>query len=148
MPNTDFQNLQEQRAELVKALGTIQGQINKGGRGDFDIHHPERSPDWQRYQHQEYPRMVYHPVKLDPKIETLRLGLRRRNEANPALAPLDLPASKPLYRIVQNAEELKAAEEQGFCKTPPAVKLDPEAEVFDPLAESVGPTKSFSKSKR
>jgi hypothetical protein len=85
---------------------------------DFDIHHPERSPDWPRYQHEDWPRMVYHPIKLDPKIEADRRGVMLRNQRNPNLPALDVPPAQPLVRIVRNKEELEAAEKEGFVLKP------------------------------
>jgi hypothetical protein len=95
----------------IKNLGTMQV---------VDYHHPERSPGWPIYRHQAYPQMLYHPTAKDPAIEEKRLGLRRRNEANPHLAPMDIPPSEPLIRKVANAEEKKAAMALGFEELTPA----------------------------
>jgi hypothetical protein len=77
--------------------------------------------------------MMYHPIKLDPKTEKIRKGIRERNEKNPTYAPLDLPVAKPLMISVKNADELVKAEKQGYVKIPPVVKADEDTKPFDPL---------------
>ena len=129
MSSSSFMDLQERKRLLLEELNNTQQQIGKvqGIEGAIDIHHPERSPGWPLYRHQPFPKMVYHPIKLDPKIEVQRQGVRNRNLANPNLAPLDLPASQPLTRIVKHDEELKQAESEGFVKVPPMLQAEEEA---------------------
>lgn len=106
----------------------------------MDIHHPERSEGWPRYEHEEFPMMVYHPVQLDPRIEGDRANIKLRNQRNPGLPALDLPHQQPLTRKVENAEALAAAEKEGFVRKPPFIVGAEEienAEAFDPLAASV-----------
>lgn len=139
MEELTHQELLKRRALLVAELTATSEKIQKGGQGVIDIHHPETSPDWPRYKYQEYPKMVYHPIKLDQSVEARRTGIRRRNEINPNLVPLDLPVSQALTQVVRSIEEEEAARELGFVATPPA--LQPEPEVMremmrDPLAEA------------
>ncbi len=131
-----YEELQTRKKLLLEELAGTQNAMNKTNNleGSIDIHHPERSPGWPIYRHQDYPRMMYHPIQLDPQVEAARLGVRRRNDANPNLAPLDLPAPKPLTRKVMNAKEQEEAEEQGFVRKPPVMKMDEAPDVFDPLA--------------
>lgn len=133
-----FMDLQERKRLLLDELNSTQQQIGKvqGIEGAIDIHHPERSAGWPIYRHQSFPKMVYHPIKLDPQIETQRQGVRQRNLANPHLAPQELPASRPLTRIVKHAEELEQAEAEGFVKTPPMLQSDEETAQLnsDPLS--------------
>lgn len=107
--------LREELAELesdkLKNLGSMQV---------IDYHHPERSPGWPIYRHQAFPQLLYHVSDKDPRIEEQRLGLRRRNEANPHLAPMDIPASEPLTIKVASAEEKVEALANGFSETPPS----------------------------
>jgi hypothetical protein len=118
------------------ATELLQRNVNEGA---MDIHHPERSQGWKPYRHLEYPKMMYHPVHRDPRIEEQRLSVRRRNEANPNLAPLDLPAPEPLKMKVQTKEEEASAREAGFVKSPPVIKTDETGAVkLDPLAASLG----------
>lgn len=138
-----FTELQKQKAALLQMLNETQQNIAKtqGMEGAIDIHHPELSPNWPRYKHQDYPRMLYHPTKLNPNVEAARKGIRIRNEKNPTLAPLDLPASQPLSIIVKDAGEEKAYREQGYVKTPPFLANEEETvqavSQVDPLANPV-----------
>jgi hypothetical protein len=120
----DYQRLQETKKGLLELLQENQKSLDKfsDAGGSFDIHHPERSPNWKRYVHQEYPKALYHPVQLDPVIENQREGIRRRNAANPNVAPLQMPPSEPLMRKVSTPEEHAQAEMEGFVSYP---------EVFD-----------------
>jgi hypothetical protein len=113
---------------------------------NFDIHHPESSPDWPRYQHQEWPLMVYHPIKLDPKVEAERKGVMLRNQRNPMLPALDVPPAQPLVKIVRNKQELEEARKDGWLLKPVGGQMalhdgEPQPEppapqrVVDPLAE-------------
>ncbi len=97
-------------AEKIKSIGTMQV---------VDYHHPERSPGWPIYRHQPFPQLLYHPTEKDPAVEQRRLGLRRRNEANPHLAPMDIPPSEPLTLKVNNQAEKDAAIERGYGETVP-----------------------------
>lgn len=92
---------------------------NLGSMQIVDYHHPERSPGWKPYRYQPFPRLVYHSTDKDERIEAQRLGLRRRNEANPNLAPMDIPPSEPMTVKVENEDELKRALAMGFMETPP-----------------------------
>ena len=80
--------------------------------------------------------MLYHPTKLNQEVETRRRGIRRRNEANPQLAPMELPESKALTIIVANKEGEEQARAQGFVRTPPMIKADEDVQVFDPLSNA------------
>lgn len=93
---------------------------NLGSMQVVDYHHPERSPGWPIYRHQPFPQLLYHASDKDPRIEEQRLGLRRRNEANPNLAPMDIPPSEPLTVKVANEEEKKRALAMGFVETAPS----------------------------
>ena len=124
-----YEELQVRKKLLLDQLQETQNAVNKTTaiEGAIDIHHPERSAGWPRYKHQSYPKMMYHPVKLDAAIEAVRLGTRRRNDANPSLAPLDIPAPKPLRKIVHSEAEEKRAEQEGFVRTPPELKMEEES---------------------
>ena len=142
-PST-YNDLQKTKAALLQMLNETQQNIAKtqGMEGAIDIHHPELSPNWPRYKHQEFPKMLYHPFKLDPQTETARNGVRLRNEKNPTLAPLDLPASKPMTVIIKNTataqEELEKYLAAGWLKAPPVlVSEEAEVEHFDPLTMPV-----------
>jgi hypothetical protein len=96
-------------ADKIKNLGSMQV---------VDYHHPERSPGWPVYNRNDprndWPQLLYHPTEKDPRVEQQRLGLRRRNEANPNLAPMDIPPSEPLTIKVANPAEKKAAIALGY----------------------------------
>ncbi len=94
-----------------------------GGMQVIDIHHPERSPGWPVYRYQAWPQLLYHSTIKDPLIEQQRLGVLRRNQANPHLAPMDIPESQPVMRKVQNQQERDQALAEGFVETPPAKQL-------------------------
>ena len=121
-----YADLQQQKKAALDIYAQIQEKLNKTNvvEGAVDIHHPERSPGWPVYRFQEFPKMLYHPVKLDPAREGQRMGVRRRNESNPTYAPLDVPHPLPLVLIVNTAAEEKAAEAKGFVKTPPVLRPD------------------------
>lgn len=137
-PTGSHQSLQETKRALLELLNDTQKQIaeRQGMEGAMDIHHPERSPGWIPYRHQAYPKMLYHPAKLEPKREAQRLAVRRRNDSNPTYAPLDPPESLPLTMIVQNKEEEEQARTNGFVAQPPAVQNEEEfeQESNDPLS--------------
>ena len=101
--------------EKLKQLGNVQL---------VDYHHPERSPGWPIYNLNDpknrYPQLLYHPTLKDQRIEDQRLGVRRRNEANPTLAPMDIPPSQCLMIKVANHAEKQAALAEGYVeKAPP-----------------------------
>lgn len=96
-------------AEKIKNLGSMKV---------IDYHHPERSPGWPPYRHQAFPTMLYHPTAKDEAIEATRLGVRRRNDANPNFAPMDVPCSQARTIKVGNKEEKAAALASGFVETP------------------------------
>lgn len=138
--STTFVDLQAQKNAALKVLNDIQKQLSKtqGIEGAIDIHHPELSPNWPRYTHQEFPKMLYHPVKLDPQTETARQGVRERNQLNPNLPALALPPSKPMILIVNDQAALDKALEAGWVKAPPVlVAQEAEVEMVDPLAQDV-----------
>jgi len=150
----NYDELQLRKKLLLESLQeTANELLNRNEvQGVMDIHHPERSPGWKPYRFQEFPKMMYHPVKLDQAIEAKRLGIRRRNEANPNLAPLDLPAQEPLKLIVQNKEDEEKAMTQGYVKVPPQLARSEEeahAEKLaaDPLAASMGEEPKKGKAK-
>lgn len=122
-----YEQLQQQKKALLDLLADTQNSILKTNavEGAIDIHHPERSAGWPIYRHQEFPKILYHPIKLDPVREGIRLGLRQRNDANPTLAPLDVPPPLPLILKVANKAEQEKAEEEGFV-TAPMVKDETE----------------------
>ena len=130
----DYNALQQSKSDLIKQLNVVQGAINKGGQGVIDIHHPELSPNWPRYRHQDYPRMLYHPAKLNPQIEAQRKGIKLRNEKNPTLTPLDLPSQEPLTVIVHSEEEEQQRRAEGFVKNPISYRVTEEPSVLDPLS--------------
>jgi hypothetical protein len=101
-------------AEKLKNLGSMQV---------VDYHHPERSPGWPIYRHQPFPQMLYHPTMKDESIEQRRLGIRRRNEANPHLAPMDIPPSEPLTIKVADEAAKKLALADGYVELPPTRQL-------------------------
>jgi hypothetical protein len=101
-------------AEKLKNLGSMQV---------VDYHHPERSPGWPIYRHQPFPQMLYHPTMKDESIEQRRLGIRRRNEANPHLAPMDIPPSEPLTIKVADEAAKKLALADGYVENPPTRQL-------------------------
>lgn len=113
--------LRQELAELedakMKAIGGLQV---------IDYHHPERSPGWPIYNvndpRNKYPRLLYHPTQKDERIEAQRLGVRRRNEANPQLAPMDIPSSECLTKKVFSEAEHAEALERGFVERPPETK--------------------------
>lgn len=127
MATTTFNaaEMEARRKLLMEELSVLQDQKMKaiGGLQVIDIHHPERSPGWPIYRHQAYPQMLYHPTEKDQRIEEQRLGLRRRNEANPNLAPMEIPPSEALTLKVGNAAEKEAALARGFVETPLARQM-------------------------
>lgn len=136
---SDYQLLQVRKRQLLEDLRDVNKIIDKGS-AEMDIHHP-RVP---RYSHQEYPKMLYHPIRYDQAIESQRKGVELRNKANPNLAPLELPHQRPLTRIVNTAEEEKIVREEGFVLTPPFVvgriteeESEAQESARDPLAASV-----------
>jgi len=135
-----YEELEIRKKLLLDQLQETQNNLLQKNEvaGAMDIHHPERSQGWKPYRHQEYPKTLYHPVKLDPTVEARRLQTRRRNEANPNLAPLELEHSRPLTLKVLNKAEEEKALEGGFVKLPPQLKAEAEPVVSDPLADSMG----------
>ncbi len=115
------QEIELRRKLLQDELLALQDQKLKsiGNMQVIDYHHPERSPGWPPYRHQAFPTMLYHPTKKDQHIEEVRLGIRRRNEANPNLAAMDVPSSEPLTIKVGNEEEKRLALAQGFVERAP-----------------------------
>lgn len=124
-----YTELETRKRLLLEELANTQNQIvqNHTANEAIDIHHPERSLGWKRIPYQEYPKVMYHPVKLDPVREDLRLGTRRRNDANPNLAPLDIPHARPFTRTVGSKEEEAQAVKEGFLKLPPQLKTEESA---------------------
>jgi hypothetical protein len=116
------QEIETRRQLLREELAALEADKlkNIGGMQVIDYHHPERSPGWPIYRHQEFPKLLYHATEKDPRVEQQRLGLRRRNEANPHLAPMDIPPSEPLTIKVANEQEKAEAEAKGFTATPPS----------------------------
>lgn len=116
------QEIEVRRQLLREELATLEDAKLKsiGNMQIIDFHHPERSPGWPVYRFQAYPQLMYHATEKDPANEAKRLGVRRRNEANPNLAPMDIPESLALTRKVANAEEKAAAVTEGFMEAPPA----------------------------
>ena len=129
-----FAELEKQKKALLDLLNDNQKKRAEvvGVEGAIDIHHPERTPGWPQYKYRPFPKMMYHPAKLDPAHEAVRRGIKRRNEANPTLAPLDIPASKPLTRIVRDEEDKKKAEADGFVTTPPFLQVKEEEFYAEP----------------
>lgn len=132
----DYQALQERKKLLLDELNATQQKIGQvhGIEGAIDIHHPERSPNWPVYRHQEYPKMLYHPIKLNPQIEASRKGIQQRNLANPQYAPLDLPASQALTLKIHSKQEEEEALKAGYAKAPPVMQAEIAEEAVDPLA--------------
>lgn len=128
--------------EKIKNLGAMQV---------MDYHHPERTPGWPIYNlndpRNKYPQMLYHPSALDMRIEEQRLGIRRRNEANPHLAPMDMPPSECLKIKVGTLAEKQAAMADGFIEAAPQrqmVDMNSPAELIgraktNPLMEASQP---------
>ena len=114
-------DLEVRRQLLRDELAALEDQKLKslGNMQVIDYHHPERSPGWPIYRHQAFPQLLYHPTAKDQRIEEVRLGVRRRNEANPHLAPMDIPRSEPLTMKVANEAEKKAALANGYVENPP-----------------------------
>jgi hypothetical protein len=108
------EELNSLEADKLKSLGGLQ---------IIDFHHPERSPGWPIYNvndpRNQWPQLLYHSTEKDPRNEERRLGIRRRNEANPHLAPMDVPDSEPLVVKVNNTKEREVAFAAGFVATPP-----------------------------
>src|ERR1019366_7445028 len=127
MATTTFnaQEVELRRQLLREELASLESEKlkNLGGMQIIDFHHPERSPGWPIYRHQAFPQMLYHPTKKDKRVEEVRLGVRRRNEANPNLAPMDVPDSEPLTLKVGDESARLAAMEEGFVEKPPARQL-------------------------
>jgi hypothetical protein len=119
------QELEVRRQLLREELAALESEKmkNLGGMQIVDFHHPERSPGWPMYNVNDprnaWPRLLYHPTEKDERIEAQRLGIRRRNEFNPNLAPMDIPPSEPLTLKVANAEEAREAFARGFVTDPP-----------------------------
>lgn len=130
-------------AEKIKSIGNMQ---------IIDFHHPERSPGWPIYRHQPYPVMLYHPTKKNEEVEAQRLGIRRRNEANPNLAPMDIPCSQALMVKAGTVQEKSAFLADGFVETAvvyggPAIDANSPLEMIgratvNPLVEDQAPTLS------
>jgi hypothetical protein len=145
----NYQELEVRKKLLLEELANTQNQIveNHASAEAIDIHHPERSTGWKKVPYLEFPKVMYHPAKLDPVREDLRLGTRRRNDANPTLAPLDVPHPRPLTRTVKSKEEERQAKADGFLQTPPQIQLEDSAQAnagIDPaiLSVKVGPSQS------
>jgi len=137
------EELQLRKKLLMEELQQTTNQILERNvvEGSMDIHHPERSPGWKPYKFQEYPKIMYHPVKLDPTREDQRRSIVLRNQANPNLAPLDQLAPEPMKRKVNSKAEEEQAAKEGFVTTPPILTLVEEGQPVrsaDPLAESMG----------
>lgn len=113
-------DLEVRRQLLREELAALEDQKLKsiGSMQVVDFHHPERSPGWPVYRHQAYPQMLYHSTEKDSRIEGIRLGVRRRNEANPTLAPMDVPISEAMTLKVFTAAEKVAAIDKGYVETP------------------------------
>ena len=137
--STDFGTVTPQEAAILAA--TLRRVRDKGQPEVIDIHHPERSAGWKPYVHQAFPKIVYHPAKLDPIVENERRSIELRNQRNPNLPQLDTPHKQPLSKRVATQEELDAARKEGWVLKPPFLvgqaELD-ETESFasDPLASS------------
>lgn len=136
----DLDNISQAEAQILAA--TLRRVRNNAQPNVFDIHHPETSPSWPRYQHQEFPRIVYHPTRLDPRIENENRNTSLRNQRNPNLPQLDLQHSEPLTKKVNSPEELAAARKEGWVLKPPFLVGQSELEeteefAADPLAASV-----------
>lgn len=105
-------------AEKIKSLGGMQL---------VDYHHPERSPGWPIYNindpRNKFPQLLYHPTEKDERIERVRLGLRRRNEANPTLAPMDIPPSECRTMKVASAREREEALAAGYVEKAPQQQM-------------------------
>lgn len=113
------------RKLLLEQLAELQDEKLKsiGGLQIIDFHHPERSPGWPIYRHQAFPQLLYHATEKDPRNEERRLGVRRRNEANPTLAPMDIPDSEPLTVKVANEAEKREKMGLGFVEQAPARQM-------------------------
>jgi hypothetical protein len=118
------QEIETRRKLLHEELAALEAEKlkNLGAMQVVDYHHPERTPGWPIYNVNDpknrYPRLLYHPTMKDQRVEDQRLGIRRRNEANPNLALMDVPASQCLTRKVANPAEHAAALQEGFVETP------------------------------
>lgn len=130
--------MEARRVLLRDELAALEDQKMKaiGGLQVIDIHHPERSPGWPIYRHQEFPKMLYHPTAKREDVEQRRLGVRRRNESNPNLAPMDIPTSEAVTLKVENAKELAAALAEGWSATP-VIYNGPTVDANSPL-EMIG----------
>jgi hypothetical protein len=119
------QEIETRRKLLHEELAVLEEEKKKqlGGMQVIDYHHPERTPGWPIYNlndpRNKYPQLLYHPTEKDRRIEEVRLGIRRRNEANPTLAPMEVPPSECVTKKVGSVEEKKAALAAGFVETPP-----------------------------
>jgi hypothetical protein len=116
-----YQELETRRKLLLEELATTTQARNEqiASQESIDIHHPELSRGWKRYQFQEYPKTMYHPIELDPvRLDHIR-GVQQRNLDNPNLAPLPVPHPKPLTRIVQDKADEERAAKEGFLRLPP-----------------------------
>ncbi len=137
-----IEDLQLRKKLLLEELAESANELLKRNVSDgaIDIHHPERSPGWKPYRFQEYPKIMYHLIQRDPRIEEQRMNVRRRNDANPNLAPLEMPAVEPLKIKVQNKAEEEEAVKKGFVKLPPVLASEDKARApkLDPLAASMG----------
>jgi hypothetical protein len=146
-----YQELETRKKLLLEELAKTQNQIidNHASAEAIDIHHPERSMGWKRIPFLEFPRVMYHPVKLDPVREDLRMGTRRRNDANPNLAPLDVPHPRPLTRTVNNKQEEEQAVKEGFLREPPQLAVkEADASGIDEALLSVNVGASQSRGKK
>jgi hypothetical protein len=127
MATTTFNaaEIEVRRKLLHEELATLEAEKikNLGAMHVVDYHHPERSPGWPIYNlndpRNKFPQLLYHPTAKNQRIEDQRLGLQRRNEANPMLAPMDIPPSECLMLKVANATERATALANGFVETPP-----------------------------
>ena len=131
------QEIELRRKLLREELDALEAEKikNLGAMAIIDYHHPERSPGWPIYNvndpRNQYPKLLYHPTLKDERLEAQRLGARRRNEQNPNLAPMDIPASRCLTMKVANEEEKRQALRQGFGETP--VIYEPSVDGNSPL---------------
>jgi len=147
MSKQELGNISQEEAQILAAA--LRRVRSNAQPNVFDIHHPETSPNWPRYQHQEFPRIVYHPTKLDPRIENENKAVQLRNQRNPNLPQLDLQHPQPMTRKVENKEELDAARKAGWLLKPPFLIGQNEVEETedfsaDPLAASVADLSSSS----
>lgn len=154
MRTDDHALLVHRRKTLIDELKQVQAEFLKSGGGIEDYHNPKVKP----YHFQEFPKLMYHPTKLNPVIESQRRSIIARNLRQSHADPLDVPDAAPLMRMANDPEEETKARDEGFGydrpMPAPDYELDAEVEALAQVsarsvrARSVSPVRPVAKRRR